>query len=582
MSSFLGCLVGAASTANAQAPLPGSQSVSEAGATKTSNSGVVNTYFGSVTKSPPKACHARFLTEAKDAISRKSPIPLIDFLSFGTDAPCATYLLLSSNQFQAMRTSLQGKTIQAVEQDIERRAAKEVKAIAQQSGSSSGTGGSTNLTSKGLTAKVLSIASEYGALTQSVSNQTTTVQGSVAGIPLVLMDKGYLAECSTRILSVTPCFSHGVMDQLSRISYSVSFATTPSVGTVTGTATGAASGTAQQVTVKTSDHSVNQFSFKWVAIRGIVSDTAMAKTAAAISKTGTGKALVDAQAKLVALENDSNNPKAVAWETNFAQQLLAEIQSGGNSSAAIESVFNKWREAGTAMASAFGLPENIDQASTGPSVPDSVSGAVELAHAYTQYLGAEEDQGLSAIIAQPPILSFEYDDNRSSSQPSDSVFRAIYQQKWTPLTLTVNGALSIYNSGQSAVPGAGRLRDAQFATEAAHSFALNTPLSSSLGVTLSGAFYYQYQSSPAILNVTPGAPVDGVTFTGLPSTAAQVYGKTGNIAIGQLKLSVGSGSSVTVPLSVTYSNRTELITSPTWKAQVGVSYDFDSLFSGNK
>jgi hypothetical protein len=59
-----------------------------------------------------------------------------------------------------------------------------------------------------------------------------------------------------------------------------------------------------------------------------------------------------------------------------------------------------------------------------------------------------------------------------------------------------------------------------------------------------------------------------------------VYGTTGNIAIGQLKLTAGGGSAVTVPLSVTYSNRTELIASPTWKAQIGVSYDFDSLFSG--
>ena len=74
--------------------------------------------------------------------------------------------------------------------------------------------------------------------------------------------------------------------------------------------------------------------------------------------------------------------------------------------------------------------------------------------------------------------------------------------------------------------------------------------------------------------------MDGVTFVNLPSTASQVYGTTGNIYVWQLKLTAGGGSAVTVPLSVTYSNRTELITNPTWKAQIGVSYDFDSLFGG--
>ena len=151
------------------------------------------------------------------------------------------------------------------------------------------------------------------------------------------------------------------------------------------------------------------------------------------------------------------------------------------------------------------------------------------------------------------------------------------------MTVTLNGAVSIYDEAQPNVPGAGRLRDTQFAAEVSHPFALTLPGSSAAtNFTLSGAFYDQYQSSPAILNVTPGAPVDGVTFVNLPSTASQVYGTTGNIAIGQLKLTAGGGSSVTVPLSVTYSNRTELITSPTWKAQIGVSYDFDSLFSGSK
>src|SRR5579872_5389372 len=142
---FLTCVL-ATLTANGQVTNPRAQPAAIAGSSKSDNSTVVNTYLGSVTKNPPSACHDRFLTEAKDAVSRNNAIPLVNFLSFGTDAPCATYLLLSSDQFQAIRTSLGGKTIQAVEQDIEHLAEKRLKAIAQQNGSSSGTGGSTNLT----------------------------------------------------------------------------------------------------------------------------------------------------------------------------------------------------------------------------------------------------------------------------------------------------------------------------------------------------------------------------------------------------------------------------------------------------
>jgi hypothetical protein len=198
----------------------------------------------------------------------------------------------------------------------------------------------------------------------------------------------------------------------------------------------------------------------------------------------------------------------------------------------------------------------------------------------TAYIGEEETTG--NLIARAPVLSFEYDDNRPASAPSNSVFRAIYQANNKAVTVTVNGAFSIYNTPQNNVPGAGRLRDVQFATEVARDIPLKLLSSTATIFTASAAFYDQYQSSPSILNVTPGAPVGGVTFVNLPSTATQIYGTTGNIAIGQLKLTAGSGSSVTVPLSVTYSNRTELITKPTWKAQIGISYDFDSLFSSSK
>lgn len=96
--------------------------------------------------------------------------------------------------------------------------------------------------------------------------------------------------------------------------------------------------------------------------------------------------------------------------------------------------------------------------------------------------------------------------------------------------------------------------------------------------TLSGTYYFQHQASPAILNVNPSTPFPGITLTGLPANATQVFAQKGNISIGQLKLTMGFGGA-RIPFAVSYSSRTELITEHEWKVQIGISYDFDSLFA---
>ncbi|MND07777.1 hypothetical protein D3C83_299980 [compost metagenome] len=47
-----------------------------------------------------------------------------------------------------------------------------------------------------------------------------------------------------------------------------------------------------------------------------------------------------------------------------------------------------------------------------------------------------------------------------------------------------------------------------------------------------------------------------------------------------MKLSLAPGATgIKIPLSLTLSNRTELIDKPTWRGQLGLTYDFDSLLS---
>lgn len=83
--------------------------------------------------------------------------------------------------------------------------------------------------------------------------------------------------------------------------------------------------------------------------------------------------------------------------------------------------------------------------------------------------------------------------------------------------------------------------------------------------------------SPGGQHLSPSAPVPalgltGITFTGLPSTATQVYAARGVINIGQVKVTLNpANSGFNIPVSVTWSNRTELVTRPAWKGQIGIS-----------
>jgi hypothetical protein len=207
--------------------------------------------------------------------------------------------------------------------------------------------------------------------------------------------------------------------------------------------------------------------------------------------------------------------------------------------------------------------------------------------ALTQKLGAYLTslntfyEGLRAA----PLLSLEYDFNSPAGQPTNSTIRLIGQLSRSGFTGTLNAAGSFYNSTPSAsIPSSSTVRDFQVAAEGSFGFGqgLKTGQTANpfLGTsTASVAYYYQDQTSPAILNVTPGQPASGVTITGLSSTATQVYAQRGVINVAQAKFTwIPSKLNINFPVSVTWSNRTELVTSPVWRGQLGISYDFDSLF----
>lgn len=123
-------------------------------------------FLGKAADKPPQACVDRLV-----AAMTKPPVGaatgnFTTLLDTSTSPLCATYLILSSKQFAAANSASGGKFLGDVEKQFAPQALSLLKAIARQNGTSAGTGGSTNLTAKCLTSKLLSVASEYGALTE--------------------------------------------------------------------------------------------------------------------------------------------------------------------------------------------------------------------------------------------------------------------------------------------------------------------------------------------------------------------------------------------------------------------------------
>ena len=95
-------------------------------------------------------------------------------------------------------------------------------------------------------------------------------------------------------------------------------------------------------------------------------------------------------------------------------------------------------------------------------------------------------------------------------------------------------------SPPSGVPNSAWLRDFQAGVQLDR----NLPAPKWAGwigeTTLSSAYYFQDQTSPAVLNVTAATPLDGATFTGLPGST-KVFSSTGPIHVAQVRYGFGTG-----------------------------------------
>jgi hypothetical protein len=502
--------------------------------------------------------------------------------------------------------------------------------LQNQTGSSSATGGSTSLVSKGATARLISVASEYGALTETTSNQTVTVQGSLDG-PLVAATRqylvGYCPDKGNGVVdpkAVDPsCLGQATQNILSQFSYGVTFNTGSGSQTATGTPvqqgsdTGQVSPTAQPITFTASGRQIASITGRYVVMG------APAKvTSDAFNKAWTG-AFTPAAGGAQAAGNASGSAASQAQpvNTNDLRQSLGILQSQlqnlladlglnedpgtvppGPKKLFLQYYLNSWWSRTKALleadlnASKGGGSQKQFESDLDTSIQDLYAHVLEVDPNIKQQAGDilrassrarfEVQQVVNTVSSSlnKPMLTVEYLNTRPQNQNSYSTAQVIFEKVFGTSrhwSVTANGAVAFNSVTYAAVPGSSTFRDAQVGVEVKYTFGALNIFGNALGTAaVSGTYYYQDQHSPSVLNVTPGTPLNGITITGLPSSASQVFAQPGNINIGQLKIELGGGSSIKFPMAISYSNRTELVTKPELRGQIGISYNFDSLFTG--
>ena len=196
---------------------------------------------------------------------------------------------------------------------------------------------------------------------------------------------------------------------------------------------------------------------------------------------------------------------------------------------------------------------------------------LEAVRKYSEYFDLR-DQAVRA--AHTNKWSLEYANLRPTGELTRSQVRLVYSHQPTqaPVLLTLNFAASFYH--QSNGDDHGRLRDIQFGAQIDRSLGLATSTGSP---TFTLGSYYQWVKEDALITIPPGSLAPG-TAIALPSEASELLNTKGHIGIVQAKLAIPVGTNTKIPISVTWSNRTELIKENDVRVQIGFTLDMDSLF----
>lgn len=465
----------------------------------------------------------------------------------GSRTPEQVKTILPLQQSQRFADYVSAKTARAdfvvLLQDIEQlRMNKQV-------GSSAGGTGVTSLVSNVAAPAVIGLGVEYGSILQSTTGNVTTLRANLLGVSRMLLGAEQFPYCP--VIDQASCTP--ASRWLRRFSGSSSFENINSSAT-TGAATVPGTATPTAVDLFGNGFRMLSWGARFDITHNDPSDPAYIgryqQTISNLRGSQTPAALASA---IAGLFSDPNiMPVYQAWqvETVAILQSATKAEFKKKLGQQLDTLIDKL---GALNAGFFGK-------------------VVALRRASENYL-SERDSLLQDI--QSNKLSVEYTNLHAQNQPTTSNIRFIYshQPSAAPTLITANAAITWYNTLPTGTT-TGRLRDVQAAGQLDRRLGVIPNLGNAVA-TFAG--YYQWMKEDALLMIGPGnvAPGSGIV---LPGTAATLLGTKGNIGVVQGRLTLPINTTIKIPISVTWSNRTELINESDTRGQVGITLDIDSLF----
>jgi len=410
------------------------------------------------------------------------------------------------------------------------------------------TSGSTALVSKAGSSELLSFALDAGALTRSVNGTTATLSTTADQLfrtitnyePLCIATCDYHGGLETRLL--VPLSMAASFDLTQRSSSTVMTTGPATVGSTTQANAASIPTGMGKLSVLTARYEIrNQFDARSAAFQ---------KNWQNAIGTELINLLISASASGDAVRQILQN-KAPQLDRDALLAVARSDRTGSQLADAFSSYFNS----------------ASDQLLKDADVLSAISQAV-------RDLGLYKNAWLEALRkAAGDLFTFEYTYNKPARQPDTHDFKAIYAHDFGTMgMLTFNGTFSIYDS---LPPNAkyGRIHYGQVSAEYDRNLRQE---SSGFQPQLSLAGYYQYQPSASVLNIPAGTVVPGTNIP-LPNGVQEFVGTAGSLWVTQAKVTIKGAGGISIPVAVSWSNKTDLLQGSKVGAQVGISYDFSQL-----
>lgn len=393
--------------------------------------------------------------------------------------------------------------------------------------------GSTSLAMKGLAPKILGLALETGAVTGDVDGTSLTFRATPAGVIKALQNKGLVDMHADYSASTFQRYA-------SRLSVAATFDASkgPSAGTFTADRHQLTNWSVRAEIVN--DRDPSGYPELW---RGLLR-----------SGDPYRKAVVAMEAQLSAWTEYRT------WEDQLlasTERVVEKPLSGDKNIAAAAARFRSLLE--SAMPRLEKLPNMSAQALT------AMDGYVAQ---LTTLQSAIDD--VYEFAAKGSLLTFDWSTARDDALPDLYTATVVWEHAFgaaRKTDLTVNAAFNFYH------------REPDGSSQQFKSFDIAAGLDHPIGnlpllpkATLAVAARYSHLPDDTVAAVPPAEDGSGGTI----GTALK-----GNIYVVQLKLTVPvKDSGIKVPLSITASNRSELIKEKDVRASFGVTFDLDALVGG--